>query len=826
MLYPKNFEAKIGFDKIRQKIKGYCLSDLGKEKTDQIKFSGSPRFIEMLISQVSEFMDMLRMEVNFPLDHCINMRKPLEKIRIEGTYMEQEEIYNLSLTQGTLKNILTFFKKQTHIDNYPTLYRLTGNIKIYPFISERIDQILNNKGEIKDHASPTLKKLREEITGKKSAVSSRIDKIFDQLKQQGILAEDASLAIRGGRAVIPIDNSLKRKINGLIQDESASGKTVYIEPAEIVELNNHIKELRYEERREIIKILRIFAEDIRPYLDDLLSSNDFLGTIDFIRAKALFSRDIKAIKPAIINYPHIRWIQAVHPLLYLNFRKENRKVIPLDIALDRKKQRILLISGPNAGGKSVCLTTTGLIQYMFQCGLPVPLQSGSEMGIFQKLFIHIGDDQSIENDLSTYSSHLLNMKNFLKYADANSLILIDEFGAGTEPVLGGAIAEAILGRLNHNRTIGMITTHYSNLKHFASSTEGIENGAMLFDTDRMSPLYQLTIGEPGSSFAFEIAKKIGLPQHVLQNAARKVGSKHINFDKNLKNIIRDKRYWEKKRESIKQKEKNLDKTLEEYAEILQKARNIEKEVKKKAEAEAKELLDHVNKEIENTIRKIKESNAEKEKTQKIRRSFEQFKNQQFEHLRNGTIEDKLQWIYKEKQRLNNPYPITPSSEKKKEQEENQLHKGNKVRLKDREAVGEVMDLNDRSALVGFGNMLTTIKYDQLERISEDEYRKKTKENTPMTGRQYFDLGKRKMEFHPEIDIRGERAEEALQKVKDFIDEAMVINMDRVRILHGKGNGILRQMIRNYLDTVDLVKQYKDEHLEFGGSGITVVEFDR
>ena len=827
MLYPKNFEEKIGFDKIREKIKGHCLSTLGKEKVDQIKFSTSPKFIALLIDQVEEFMEILEMEENFPLDHCINIKQALEKIRIEGTYMDLEEIYNLRQNQSTIKKILGFLQKRYKEDKYHKLYHIARNVKTYPFITERIDQILNNKGEMKDNASPELKKLREEIGEKESAASSRIGRIFKQLKQQGVVAEESSLAIRGGRAVIPIDTRLKRKINGLIQDESASGKTVYIEPSEIVELNNQIKEMRYEEKREIIRILRELASDIRPYLDELLHANDFLGTIDFIRAKAIFAREVHAIRPALVKDPHLLWYQALHPLLYLNFKKENRQVVPLDVALDNEKRRILVISGPNAGGKSVCLTTTGLIQYMFQCGLLVPLKPGSEMGVFRKMFINIGDDQSIENDLSTYSSHLLNMKNFIRHADSSSLILIDEFGAGTEPTLGGAIAEAILDKMNKKYIMGIITTHYSNLKHFASSTEGIENGAMLFDTDKMSPLYKLTIGEPGSSFAFEIAKKIGLPQSVLDKASQKVGKKHIDFDKNLKDIVRDKRYWEQKRESIKQKEKKLEKVLNQYSEQLQNARKMQKEVKKKAEDEANELLNNANKKIENTIRQIKESNAEKEKTKQIRKDFEDFKKKNIQPSgAKDDLESKLETLKTEQKNLTNDLNLSSQKEEKSGKAEDQLNKGDKVRLKEREAVGEIMDINENSVLVGFGNIITTIRNDQLEKISEDEYRKEAKASGQNAGHHNFDLGKRKMEFHPEIDVRGKRAEEALQEVKDFIDEAIVINMERVRILHGKGNGILRHLIRNYLDTVDMVKTYRDEHLEYGGSGITVVEFDR
>ena len=824
VLYPKNFEEKIGFDKVREKIKSLCISDLGREKSDRIRFSTSPAFISRLIEQVEEFREILEMEENFPLEHCIPMRESLEKIRIEGKYMEQEEVFQLRLNQSTIKNVLGFFKNKHNEGKCPGLWQLSKKVRIYPYITDRIDQILNNKGEIKDTASPELKRLRREIAEKESGISSRIGRIFKDLKQQGIVEEDVSLAIREGRSVIPVDSRLKRKIPGVIQDESATGKTVYIEPNEIVETNNQLKELRYDVRREVIRILREFADDIRPYLDELLQAMDFLGTLDFIRAKALFARQIHAIKPAQVNHPHIQWHQAIHPLLYLNLQKENRQVVPLDIALDNDKQRILVISGPNAGGKSVCLTTTGLIQYMFQCGLLVPVKPGSEMGIFKKLFINIGDDQSIENDLSTYSSHLMNMKHFIRHADEQSLILIDEFGAGTEPVLGGAIAEAILDQLNQQKAMGLITTHYSNLKHFASSSPGIENGAMLFDTDNMSPLYQLTIGEPGSSFAFEIAKKIGLPGDVLQQASSKVGSEHINFDKNLKDIIRDKRYWEKKRQSIRDKEKKLEKTLNEYSHELSSAKNMKKEIKKQAEQEAQAMLEEANKKIENTIRQIRESQADKEKTRQARKDFEHFKEKTRQQAKEQEIEKRLASLEKQKQKLTTNTPAE-SPGKASSSRPRPLAKGDKVRLKNREAVGEVMDVNDKSLLVAFGNLITTIAKDQLEKISEKEYHKQQRQTGSGSSQQNFNLNTRRMDFHPELDIRGKRADEALQMVRDFIDEAIMVNASRVRILHGKGNGILRELVRNYLNSVDVVDNYRDEQVEYGGAGITVVEFD-
>ncbi len=822
MLYPKNFEEKIEFDKVRERIAARCISELGKEKVNQIRISYSSKFITKLINQVEEFKDILEFEENFPLEHCNDIRNALEKIKIEGTHPEIEDVYNLRINQSSVKKIISFLKSKQDEEKYAHLYQLTKNVNVYPFINERIDRILTIKGEIKNSASKELKHIREAILQKESQISGKINRILEKAKSKGIVKEETQLSIRHGRTVIPVDAGNKRKINGLIQDESASGQTVYIEPSEIVELNNAIRELYYSEKREIIKILTNLADDIRPYLDDLFIANDFLGTIDFIRAKALYAREINGVKPAIVNQPHIRWTDAIHPVLYLNYKSENKKVVPLSITLDNKS-RIVVISGPNAGGKSVCLKTVGLLQYMLQCGLLIPIKHGSEAGIFRKIFINIGDDQSIENDLSTYSSHLLNMKNFLKYADNNSLILIDEFGAGTEPILGGAIAESILDELNKKRVMGAITTHYANLKHFASEAEGIENGAMLFDTKDMKPLYRLTIGEPGSSFAFEIAKKIGLPRNVLQEASEKVGKQHIDYDKNLKDIIRDKRYWEQKREAIKAKEKKIESLLDKYSSELNEAKEIKKKIKEEAKHEAQQLLSDVNKKIENTIKQIKESQAEKEKTKEARKHLEKFKEEALKE-KPGKLDKKIDKIQKEQEKVKEKNQKRREESNRKEEKTTQVKKGDKVRLKGRDSVGEVIDINEKSVLIAFGNIMTTMPHDQIQKISEQEYQKETKVSSANVNQNY-NLGKRKMEFYPELDIRGKRADEALQMVRDFIDEAIVLNSNQVKILHGKGNGILRQLVREYLNSADMIKQFRDEHVEYGGSGITVVDLD-
>lgn len=825
MLYPENFEQKIGFDKIREMLKGGCLSNLGRRRVDKIRFSTKYSFIETLVNQVDEFKQIMLMEDDFPLNHFIDLTPALKKIKVIGTYLLPEELFDLKRSLETIRAILNFFKTRKEEEKYPYLQKLAENVKLFPFVFERIDSIITKQGKIKDNASPELNTIRSDIRNKEGAVSKRLHSILREAQKSGIVDQDVTLSIRDGRATIPVDASHKRKIKGLILDESATGKTAYIEPSEIVELNNDIKELYYAERREIVKILTQFTDDIRPYVDDLLFAYDYMGTIDFIRSKALLANKINGIKPVFSDRSMLEWKKAVHPLLYLSFKEESRIVVPLDIKLNNDNQRILLISGPNAGGKSVCLQTVGLLQYMFQCGLLVPMNENSEIGLFQNLFINIGDDQSIENDLSTYSSHLLNMKYFIKSANNKTLILIDEFGSGTEPMLGGAIAEAILDSLNQKKSFGVITTHYTSLKHFASSAQGIENGAMLFDTAKIQPLFKLSIGEPGSSFAFEIARKIGLPEDILQNATQKIGKDHIDFDKNLKDIIRDKRYWETKRENIRRSEKKLEEQIAKYTSELEIVDKSRKEIIKKTKEEAELLLADVNKRIENTIREIKESKAEKEQTKNARKSLADFKDNlnkigSEEETRIQRKIEKLKIREKHGKRKTSIEEVTQI----KKADLSLIEKGDKVKLFGQDSVGEVLDVNGKSVMVAFGNMITTLDEKKLEKISEKQYKQHTGSSNSKKASSW-DFGERRLKFKPEIDVRGKRAEEALQVVNDFIDEAIVISMGSVKILHGKGDGILRQLIRQYLETVDVVKSFHDESVQFGGSGITIVEFE-
>ena len=834
MIYPENFETKIRFDKVRELIKKQCLSALGRDLVDAIKFSESFNRVTRRVNETNEFKTICLEEDNFPLGHFIDVRHSLEKIRIQGTYLELEELFNLKRSLESISAILRFFKNKEE-GSYPYLMKLTGNVKMYPYIFERMNAILTKHGRMKDNASPELMQIRSSLVQKQASISRRMQSLLRAAQKDGWVDKDVSLSVRDGRAVIPVASAYKRKLKGIVHDESATGKTSYIEPAEIVETNNEIRELEYAERREIIRVLREFTEQVRPYVDDLFLAYEFLAQIDFIRAKARFAIQINGLLPQMEKTPTVLWEDAVHPLLYLTFQGEGRKVVPLNIEIN-DKQRIVLISGPNAGGKSVCLQTMGLLQYMFQCGLLVPMGEKSKVGIFDHIFIDIGDEQSIEDDLSTYSSHLMNMKHFLKYSNAETLMMIDEFGTGTEPTLGGAIAESILDKLNRKQVRGVITTHYTGLKHYAAESEGIENGAMLYDSHKMQPLFQLQVGKPGSSFAFEIARKIGLPEEILKSATDKIGGDHINFDKHLRDIVRDKRYWEGKRDKIRINEKKLAQLVERYEVDLKETSGLRKEIISKAQEEAKQLLKQANKSIEKTIREIKESKAEKEKTKKARKAFEEQK----QELTQGDLkeEERIQRkIQKLKDRENKTKKFTGEKkaqstspekavpEKKKQFDPSVIEKGDSVRLDSQKAVGEVIEVNPKTAVVAFGSLITSVKLNRLTKVSKAQVKKENKTYNQTSALVQERISKRKLSFRRDIDVRGMRAEEALQIVMDHVDEAIMLDVSEFRILHGTGHGILRQLIRDYLKTVELVRSCTDERLQMGGSGITVVHME-
>ena len=822
MIYPQNFEEKIGFDNIRALLKGKCLSDLGRERVAGMSFATSLHGIENEIDMTVELMSIMSSEADFPVNHFYDMRQSLKKIRIEGTWMSEQEIFDLRRSLQTVADIASFFGGEDDGERYPALKRLAADVVLFPDVVKRIDAIIDKFGKVKDNASARLREIRMELSSVMSGISKNLYSIIRAAQNDGYVDKDVVPTMRDGRLVIPVAPALKRRIKGIVHDESASGKTVFIEPAEIVEANNRIRELESEEKREIIRILTDFADYLRPQADAMMISYDFLGEIDFIRAKALFSIQVGAVKPDMSSSQIVDWSNAVHPLLKLSLEKHGKKVVPLDIRLNGR-QRILLISGPNAGGKSVCLKTVGLLQYMYQCGMPVCMDESSVVGLFDDIFIDIGDEQSIENDLSTYSSHLLNMKIMLKKCNDKSLLLIDEFGSGTEPQIGGAIAEALLQRFNAAGACGVITTHYQNLKHFADSHEGVVNGAMLYDRQKMQALFQLQIGNPGSSFAVEIARKIGLPEDVIKDASDMVGSDYINSDKYLQDIVRDKRYWENKRQNIRQKEKALESTIAAYEKAFEELKSERKDILLKAKDEALKLISDSNAAIENTIREIKEAQAEKEKTKELRKELTDLK-AAIESENNDEeerIKAKMERL-REKQQRRKKEKAKPDAAKIADRpKEIELKAGDFVRVKGQSSVGQIMEISGANVKAAFGAMVMTLKKDRIEPAAAP---KKADSRVSAVSLQTQDhIYEKKLAFKQDIDVRGMRGDEAVQAVTYFIDDAIQVGMDRVRILHGTGNGILRTLIRQYLETVPGVKNYRDEHVQFGGAGITVVD---
>ena len=821
MIYPQNFEYKIGFDQIRQLLSEKCLSTLGAERVTDMAFSDHFEEVEERLNLVTEFVRIIQEEDIFPAQYFFDVRPSLKRIRVEGMYLDEQELFDLRRSLETIRDIVRFLEKEDMEEEdspYPCLRNLAKDILAFPQLIQKINNILSPYGKIKDNASSELARIRRELTNTMNSISRSLNGILRNAQSEGVVDKDVTPTMRDGRLVIPVAPGLKRKIKGIVHDESATGKTVFIEPAEVVEANNRIRELEGEERREIIKILTEFTNVIRPLAPDILQSYEFLADIDFIRAKALFAEQVKAIKPIVEDKRQMDWVRAVHPLLFLSLQKQGKQVVPLDIELTEGK-RILIISGPNAGGKSVCLKTVGLLQYMLQCGLLIPLHERSRTGIFEHIFIDIGDEQSIENDLSTYSSHLTNMKYFVKNCNERTIILIDEFGSGTEPQIGGAIAEALLDRFNRNHSFGVITTHYQNLKHFAEDTEGIVNGAMLYDRHLMQPLFKLSIGNPGSSFAVEIARKIGLPEDVIADASANVGADYINMDKYLQDIVRDKRYWESKRQNIRQQEKKLEDVTSRYEQDLEAVNKQRKEIIREAKAEAQRILAEANAKIENTVREIKEAQAEKEQTKLARKALEEFKNSV---MATEEEDDKIaRKMAKRNERKKQKQKVTAQPIFNKEV----IEVGDNVRLKGQVSAGTVMELQGKQAVVAFGMIKSTVKLEQLEKVSKGQIKREIQKSTFVSYQTTDNMHEKKINFKQEIDVRGMRGDEALQSVTYFIDDAIQVGAGKVRILHGTGTGILRQLIRDYLRTVPGVRRFQDEHVQFGGAGITVVEFD-
>lgn len=831
-------------------------------------FSDDANEITEWLSQIRDLRKMKEEREDLPLQHFYDMRDSIARMRLEGTHMEEEELFNLKKSLDTIDALIKIVRNDNIEEDteseepltpkealgygktYPALYRMADGIATFPEIVRLIDRTLDKFGKVKDSASPTLQRIRRELAQTEGSISRILGGILRSAQSEGLVEKDAAPALRDGRLVIPVAPGLKKKIRGIVHDESASGRTVYIEPTEVVEANNKVRELENDERREVIRILKEIAAEIRPWWKEMLDSYTFLAKIDFVNAKVCLAEYLTAIEPQVKTKPMVDMIEARHPLLQLSLQKQNKKVVPLEIKLTSDK-RILIISGPNAGGKSVCLKTTGLIQYMLQCGLSIPVSERSTLGIFSDIMIDIGDEQSIENDLSTYSSHLTNMKNMIRQAGHRTLILIDEFGTGTEPGIGGAIAEAVLQKFCEHGAFGVITTHYQNLKHFADSHEGIANGAMLYDRHEMKALFQLQIGRPGSSFAIEIARKIGLPEDVIKAASDIVGQDYIQSDKYLQDIVRDKRYWESKRQAVHQREKDIEKTIAKYETGLTEVEQERKAILRHAKEQAQEIIREANKRIENTIREIREAQAEKEATRKLREEIKAFEDEvsKFDSTANDeAIARKIAQIQarrerkaqKKKDAAANPQAKTDNKTVAETKTESKTSTkvfaaGDTVRIKGTKSVGTIdsIDGNGKMAVVIFGDMRTKMRTERLEHAdapvaspdtsSANKHANLLNVSLEKTTRETIDS--RRSSFRQEIDVRGMRGDEAMNAVQYFIDDAILVGVTQVRILHGKGNGILRQLIRQYLNTVPNVLSARDEHVQFGGAGITVVELE-
>ena len=870
-----SLEEKIGFNEIRAMLHGYCLSPLGHEKVDAMQFVADHVAVTTLHQQLSELSYILQTSTEQPEQDFFDLRGEVHRIRIEGAYLEEQSVWELLRTLRTLHAWIKVIREAPSEDKAlpqrgsgeGALEKLAEGVFTFSNVTRRLEQMLDKYGRIKDEASRELLSIRHELKKAEGSVSRTLTNILKSAQAEGLVEKDVTPAMRDGRLVIPVAPALKRRIKGIVHDESATGKTVFIEPAEVVEANNRIRELEAEEKREVIRILREFTEQLRPNLKELLRGFEFLADIEFLLAKYQLTRAIEGRSPEIYSTPIIDWFDARHPLLEAKLKTlsnsplkgENKKspfkgdlegpgkIVPLSISLT-KRQRILIISGPNAGGKSVCLKTVGLLQYMLQCGLPIPLADGSRAGIFSQIFIDIGDEQSIEDDLSTYSSHLLNMKRMMAGCTPSTLLLIDEFGGGTEPTIGGAIAEAVLKRFVEKGTFGVITTHYQNLKHFAEDTPGVVNGAMLYDRQKMAALFQLQIGNPGSSFAVEIARKIGIPEDVIADATELVGREYVNADKYLLDITRDKRYWEGKRQTIHSQEKQMVQTIEHYEKEIEELRSKRKEIIREAKAEADKIIAAANAQIENTIREIKEAQADKEKTRSARQQLQTFLEevgQMSQEELDAYVEKKRKQIEERRKRhaerqaakkqaqtpSNSPLKGENSSQKvsplRGDLEGSALEVGSYVRIKGQTSVGTITAIEGKQATVTFGVMRTLVDLKRLEKASPSPSKggeNGEEKQIVIVSRQTQDSIRQKhLDFKQEIDVRGMRADEALQAVTYFIDDALLVNASRVRILHGTGTGALRQAIRQYLHTIPGIASFHDEHVQFGGAGITVVE---
>lgn len=784
MIYPNNAAEKLGFLDIKELIKSYCLSTMGQQMVDKIQVMTNFDFIQKFLRQTHEFKNILQNDSPLPIQNFFDIKSMVEKVRIEGTYLTEEEFFKVSASLHTVFSVLQYFTDRE--GQYPNLEALFEHLPIEKSIIHKIEQIIDPKGKIKNNASPELMNITSGIAKAELEARKKIDQIFKNAQNNGWTA-DGNLTVRDGRLCIPVLSENKRKVKGFIHDESASGQTVFLEPEEVFHLNNIIRDLDFEKRREIIKLLVALTNELRPYVPLLLSYHGLLTKLDFVRAKALFALNIDAEMPILIKESEIELINARHPLLYLNFKKEQQIVVPLNIKID-ETARIIVVSGPNAGGKSVCMKTVGLLQIMVQSGLLIPVDEHSKVGIFKQIFADIGDDQSIESDLSTYSAHLSKMKYFIEFSNAKTLVLIDEFGTGTDPQFGGPIAEAVLEDLNKKNIRGVVTTHYSNLKTFANSTTGLENASMLFDNEKMLPLYILSLGKPGSSYAFEIAQKIGLKASVLESAKRKVGNYQKKVDTLLIDLERDKKELIDARNSVEKKEQKVKSLLAENEQLKAYLEENKKHIIKNAKIEAQSIIKNANKLIENTISEIKESKADKVKTQNLRQNLEN------ELKKHEVQEKKVQ----------------------KSQEKVELKQGDWVKFLDSENVGQIIEIARDNVILAMGDLRSVVKINRVEKVSNKSVPKEIRKSHSTDLTQSFST------FKTEIDLRGMRGDEALYEIEKYLDRAVMLGLTNLKIIHGKGDGILRKLIREYLRKYQSVSHIEDEHPDRGGDGITFV----
>ncbi|RFZ84880.1 endonuclease MutS2 [Mucilaginibacter terrenus] len=784
MLYPPNSADKLGFTEIKELIKTHCLSVMGQQMVDKIGVMTNYDQVVKFLNQANEFKNILQNDDALPINHFYDIKSLANKARIEGAFLSEEEFFQVQASLTTVFGVIAYFNERVGV--YPNLEALFEHLPIEKAIIRKIDQVIDPKGKIRHNASRELLEITSGIAKAEQEARRKIDQIFKNAAANNWTA-DGSLTIRDGRLCIPMLAENKRKVKGFVHDESASGQTVYLEPEEVFTLNNRIRDLEFDRRREIIKIFTALTDELRPYVPLLLSYHGLLTKLDFVRAKALFAIDIEAEMPKVVNEAKLKLFNARHPLLYLNFKKEQKTVVPLNMSID-DGTRIIVVSGPNAGGKSVCMKTVGLLQMMVQAGLLIPASADSVAGVFKQLFVDIGDDQSIESDLSTYSAHLSKMKNFVENANGKTMVLIDEFGTGTDPQFGGPIAEAVLEALNHKKVRGMVTTHYSNLKIFASNTEGIENASMLFNNTEMQPLYMLEVGKPGSSYAFEIAQKIGLPQNVLNLARNKISAGQKKVDSLLVDLEREKKEIIDTKQKLNKQQQRVNTLLAENEELKTFLDENRKNLIREAKQEAKDIILNANRLVENTIAEIKSSNADKEVTKALRDTL--------------NVEVKKNTIKAEQ-----PKTVVKVDE--------EIKPGDWVKLIDSDTTGQVMEVIKDNVVLAMGELRTVVKKKRVEKVSRSAVPKEQRRSSNVsTG----DIAS----FSPEIDVRGMRTEDALHAIEKLFDRALMMGYGNLKILHGKGDGILRKMIRQYLKKYEQVDRMEDEHPDRGGDGITYV----